>query len=866
MYTELYFPRDGKSFSKTTDKDFEGTVKQLSELDINIIYKTEVNLTKESISQALKETSSGEDLIDLIMIADAVKEDDIEKARALLEELGISGGKVKRLEVAQKNENSTKPNEKKRNTIVIEEAPGIKIESPAKPALTLDKGDEPDPVFAGDTAEIETKEADVQNKNIIYAFSVEYNKKLIILLPTEEAVGADFSTILCSISNAVMHPKQKSAFWKRFIPCSGDSPFDVVRKVILLLAICTFIVSSYMLINILIIEPAFNDRTNNSIKDMLVSTDDGSGNNPNKKPIDGSQGILLDFSNLYAENPDTIGWITVPNTVIDYVVVKPQEDKDPEYYLYRDFYGNDTKYGTIFMDYRSKLDSKNLILHGHHMQDGRMFANLKNFEDLDFYKSTPTFTFNTIYEKSEWKIISIFKTNTLDYQGDFFNYLRGSFQNDYDFLNFVYQIRERSIIDCPVSVNENDTLVTLSTCAYDFEEFRFVVVARKVRDGEDTSVDVSKAAKNPDTLYPDIWYNYNGGTKPEVTTFQDAFNNKKISWYDGNRTNWSENDDKDLTKTLDEGKKNAVDLLNKYISSRKFDETDKAAIDNLLKQYIELINSASSGQEVNELYDNALNDFKKFKTISEKEESDKLASAQEVTSKKASAKVELHNSIAGNSYRNEQMEQVNKLFDEYNKKIDAAKTVEDIEKIKKEGIDKLSKIKTNDELTKEEESKKAEESQKAEESRLAEESRKAEESSKAEEARKAEEEAARKAEEARLAEEEASRKAEEARLAEEKLKKARENAITQIEIYAQSNEYYPDQQSEIDSILSKYTAVINGSDDENTINDNVNHAKTDLSKVKTKEQIDSEITSEPSLDPEPEPEPDPEVPDGSNNE
>ena len=54
-----------------------------------------------------------------------------------------------------------------------------------------------------------------------------------------------------------------------------------------------------------------------------------------------------------------------------------------------------------------------MILHGHNMRDGRMFGTLKYYEDYDFYLKHPTFTFNTIYEKSEWKIISILKTNTL---------------------------------------------------------------------------------------------------------------------------------------------------------------------------------------------------------------------------------------------------------------------------------------------------------------------------------------------------------------------------------------------------------------------------------------------------------------------
>ena len=66
MNTELYFPREGGSFPQTTEKAFESTVKKLSDMDITILFKTEVNLNKESITQALKETTSGSEKIDVV--------------------------------------------------------------------------------------------------------------------------------------------------------------------------------------------------------------------------------------------------------------------------------------------------------------------------------------------------------------------------------------------------------------------------------------------------------------------------------------------------------------------------------------------------------------------------------------------------------------------------------------------------------------------------------------------------------------------------------------------------------------------------------------------------------------------------------
>lgn len=461
----MYFPRNGKSFSRTSELDFEDTVKLLGEIDINIIYKTEISLTKESLTDALEESSGGSDKIHLIAVADAFSEPDENKVGAFLNDLGIEG-KIKKIEAPVIDLNAILESKRKNDKI-----------TPLMPTLKLDENEanNADEDIVDISSSSEVPEAEQKH---ITAYSVEYKNILVVFLPEEELAEENFNTILYSVAKRLLKPTAKPKLWQRFFPCSGDSPFDVIRKIVLLLAICTFIVSSCMLINLLVIRPAVNDSQNNQIRDMLVVDQDeydDSGKKIVKKPTDGSEGALVDFSKLLRENEDTVGWIKVPDTKIDYVVCQAPEDKDHEYYLYRDFYKNYDVYGTVFMDYRSSLDSRNMILHGHNMRDGRMFGTLKYFEDLSFYKKNPTFTFNTIYEKSEWKIISIMKTNTLESQGEFFNYLRGDFENEYDFLNFVYQIRERSIIDTPVTVNENDTLVTLSTCTYDFSDRKSVV-------------------------------------------------------------------------------------------------------------------------------------------------------------------------------------------------------------------------------------------------------------------------------------------------------------------------------------------------------------------------------------------------------
>lgn len=340
--------------------------------------------------------------------------------------------------------------------------------------------------------------------------------------------------------------KKKRCFLAAIFPWKGDRFGEGLRKIVLLVALITLVVCGGQLLYESVYLPMQSDSAMNNIQNLYRpgntssqpdGTGSGDGDEQSKEPVKDSEGRLEKFLPLLEKNSDIKGWVTVPNTVIDYPVLQSEKDLDiqpggNETYLYTDYEGNHTKYGSIFMDAHCDVrNCKNIILHGHHMRDGRMFANLMNYSNLDFYQKSPVLTFDTLYEEAQWKVIAVIKTNTKTEQGEPFQYLRYSFADDSDFLNYVYQVRERSLFDFPVDVNENDQLITLSTCSYEFDEFRTAVIARKVRPGEDAGVDVSKAVKNPDPLMPDVWYNRYGGTKPQLTTFEEALEGGAISWY-----------------------------------------------------------------------------------------------------------------------------------------------------------------------------------------------------------------------------------------------------------------------------------------------------------------------------------------------
>lgn len=222
--------------------------------------------------------------------------------------------------------------------------------------------------------------------------------------------------------------------------------------------------------------------------------------------------LLTNAEELLKINPDTAGWVRIAETKVDVpVVLKKDDDINKPYYLTHNFNGDKAKAGTVFIDQRTTLTSRrrsqNLVLYGHNERDNTMFGDLDKYKSkLDFYKLHPVIQFNSNYEMSDYKIISYFVTNVLPSQAkdgvvfDYHNYIDMDKARAQDFIDNVLL---RSEIITNVDVKPGDEFITLSTCSSEFEPSRFVVVARKVRKGEDSTVDTSSATVNKDAKVPD---------------------------------------------------------------------------------------------------------------------------------------------------------------------------------------------------------------------------------------------------------------------------------------------------------------------------------------------------------------------------
>lgn len=281
----------------------------------------------------------------------------------------------------------------------------------------------------------------------------------------------------------------------------------------------------------------------NTNDEIYIESETNSNSDPTPTPDSNrdEMGRLIKFKKLLEINEDVKGWIRIDNingendTKIDYVVVQSSSE-DPEFYLSRDWATKEyLKAGSIFLDITSSVETntKNLVIYGHNMTSSDdMFHYLLRYKELDFLKEHPIINFDTIYEEGLWKVFAVFITPGNNEKGDFFRYNRSTFQNDRDFLEFIYHVRIRSLFNIDdVDINENDQILTLSTCSYELYNYRIIIVARRIREGEDITVDTGSIKKNKNVLYPESFYKQYGGKAPKIPSFDEALKDGLIPWY-----------------------------------------------------------------------------------------------------------------------------------------------------------------------------------------------------------------------------------------------------------------------------------------------------------------------------------------------
>lgn len=188
--------------------------------------------------------------------------------------------------------------------------------------------------------------------------------------------------------------------------------------------------------------------------------------------------MLPQYEELFQQNPELFGWLTIEGTTIDYPVMYTPED--PEKYLHADFHGNYSFPGTPFVDGNCSPDSDNMLIYGHNILNGSMFRSLLKYEQKNYWQAHPVITFNTLYEEREYEVLAAFYDRVyLTRENCFKFYQFIDAENEAAYNEAISQFREKSLYDTGVTASFGTQLITLVTCAYHTENGRFVVVARQ---------------------------------------------------------------------------------------------------------------------------------------------------------------------------------------------------------------------------------------------------------------------------------------------------------------------------------------------------------------------------------------------------
>ncbi len=186
-------------------------------------------------------------------------------------------------------------------------------------------------------------------------------------------------------------------------------------------------------------------------------------------PVIDTGAPTVDFASLQQQNPDIIGWIYSAGTPVNYPIVQGETNDE---YLYRTANGTNNRCGSIFLDSAndSGFGDSNSVIHGHNMNNGSMFAELMNYEEQKYYDEHPRIWLVTPDQTYSLELFAGFVTS-LDS-----DVWKLTFPEAGDFAAWKSEMAEKSYFQSNVVPKEGEKVVTLSTCCYDFENARFVVM------------------------------------------------------------------------------------------------------------------------------------------------------------------------------------------------------------------------------------------------------------------------------------------------------------------------------------------------------------------------------------------------------
>lgn len=257
----------------------------------------------------------------------------------------------------------------------------------------------------------------------------------------------------------------------------------LISLIILLAGILAF--SAYQALSIYIPQKREQDRFS-ELRELVhgnpAGQPTGSDGAPEKTAADNDD--TIDLVTLTVYNDEAVAWLRIPDTPVDYPVMKSSDD-DPEYYLHRDFDRSYSFSGCLFVGQYCDTDSDVFVIYGHNMNNGSMFGELDRFADPDFADSHRDVVLDTLSEHKIYRVFAAFQTKVYDEEDDdddvyrYYNSVGKFDESGYAYV--LDSIRSLSLIDIGNIPEYPAQLMLLSTCAYHTEDGRFVVAAYRVQ-------------------------------------------------------------------------------------------------------------------------------------------------------------------------------------------------------------------------------------------------------------------------------------------------------------------------------------------------------------------------------------------------
>ncbi|MCQ2491360.1 MAG: sortase [Ruminococcus sp.] len=333
--------------------------------------------------------------------------------------------------------------------------------------------------------------------------------------------------------------KKKKTLGQRLrglFPEKGDKPLEKARKIIFLCSLVVIVICGYYVGDYTI--DLWRSRMEySSIDDMYRTYTPIIASVEEDEPLDDKYYDLLPGAKKLLDiNPEVIGYLTIPTVNGEPTVSLPVvQAADNSKYLDLNFKGEESRAGALFLDWRNSFDkvedhrlveknSDNLIVYGHNMADESMFGTLKYYRrNENYYENHPIIEFNSNYEQYTYKIFSFFLLDAeddTDTEYDCWNTL--NFDDEEEFYDFVNEAKRRTLRTNDVDVRYGDPLLTVSTCNTDVigdDRGRLILMARRVRPGEELYEGTKNSKANPNIKWPNVYYESRPNEKYDAESF-----------------------------------------------------------------------------------------------------------------------------------------------------------------------------------------------------------------------------------------------------------------------------------------------------------------------------------------------------------